>query len=80
MASLALLVGLIFVVVLLSGPICFILSKISIIPNWIINILGVITILIGIWWLCLPIGPIKYVAILTILLGFLSMRSKVEGA
>lgn len=80
MASLALLVGLIFIVVLLSGPICFILSKISIIPNWTINILAVITILTGIWWLCLPIGPIKYVGILTIWLGFLSMRSKVERA
>jgi len=80
MASLAIIVGLLFLTVLISGPLCFILSKIKIIPNLIINILSILVILIGVWWFCLPIGPIRYVGILTALLGYYSIRSKVEGA
>jgi hypothetical protein len=80
MASLAVIVGLLFLTVLISGPLCFILSKIKIIPNLIINILSILVILIGVWWFCLPIGPIRYVGILTALLGYYSIRSKVEGA
>ena len=79
MASLALMAGLIFLVVLFSGPLCFAISKISFIPNWIILILGFLTMFIGAWWFLLPIGPIKYIGILTALLGFYSMRSKVIG-
>jgi hypothetical protein len=36
--------------------------------------------LIGVWWFCLPIGPIRFIGILTTLLGYYSIRSKVEGA
>jgi hypothetical protein len=78
MASLALIVGLIFLVVLFSGPLCFVLSKISFIPTWIVFVLGFLTIFIGAWWFLLPIGPIRYFGILTALLGFYSMRAKVN--
>ena len=79
MTSLIVLVGLLFLVQLLSGPLCFILSKFKIIPDLIINILSMLVILNGVWWFCLPIGPIRYVGILTALLGYYSIRSKVEG-
>lgn len=78
MASLALITGLIFLLVLFSGPLCFALSKIPFIPNWIMIILGFLTMFIGAWWFLLPIGPIRYVGILTALLGFYSMRAKVN--
>ena len=80
MASLAIIVVLLFLTVLISGPLCFILSKIKIIPNLIINILSILVMLVGVWWFCLPIGPIRFIGILTTLLGYYSIRSKVEGA
>lgn len=78
MASLAFMAGLIFLVVLFIGPLCFALSKISFMPTWLITILGFLTMFIGAWWFLLPIGPIRYVGILTALLGFYSMRAKVN--
>lgn len=80
MASLALMAGLIFLVVLFSGPLCFAISKIPFMPKWIIIVLGFLTIFIGACWTLLPIGPIRYVGIITGLLGFYSMSSKVERA
>lgn len=78
MASLALIVALMFLVVLLSGPLCFAISKIPFVPNWIKIILGFLTIFIGAWWFLLPIGPIRFIGILTALLGFYSIRTKVN--
>jgi len=80
MASLALMAGLIFILVLLAGPICFVISKIPFIPNWINMILGFLTMFIGAWWFLLPIGPIRFLGVITVLLGFYSIRSKVDGA
>jgi hypothetical protein len=80
MASLALMAGLIFLIVLFSGPICFILSKISFIPKWIILILGFLTMFVGVWWFLLPVGPIRYIGIVTGLLGFYSIKSKVRAS
>jgi hypothetical protein len=80
MASLALIVGLLFLIELLSGPVCYILSKIKSIPDLLINILSILVILNGVWWFCLPIGPIRYIGIITVLFGYYSIRSKVEGS
>ena len=80
MASLAFIVALMFLVVLLSGPLCFVISKIPFVPNWIKIILGFLTIFIGAWWFLLPIGPIRFIGILTALLGFYSIRTKVNGS
>lgn len=74
MASLALMAGLIFLVVLISGPLVFILSKLSFVPKWITNILGILTIFIGAWWFLLPISVVRYVGLITALLGFCSLK------
>lgn len=74
MAGLALMVGLIFLLVLISGPLVLVLSKLPFVPRWLTNILGVLTIFIGVWWFLLPISVIRYVGLLTALLGFWSLR------
>lgn len=74
MASLALIAGLIFLLVLVSGPLVFLLSKTSFVPKWITNILAVLTIFIGVWWFLLPISIVRYIGIITALLGFYSLR------
>jgi hypothetical protein len=74
MASLALIAGLIFLVVLISGPLVFLLSKLPFVPRWLSNCLAILTIFIGVWWFLLPISIVRYIGLLTALLGFWSLR------
>lgn len=74
MGSLALMAGLIFLVVLISGPLVLLLSRLPFIPRWLTNILGVLTIFVGVWWFLLPISVIRYVGLITALLGFYSLK------
>lgn len=77
MASLALLVALIFLTVLTSGPFIFCLSLISIIPNWIIWILSVPVALIGIWWLSVaPTFPVNLIGLVPILFCFWAIQRR----
>ncbi|NDB61546.1 hypothetical protein EB001_24365 [bacterium] len=77
MASLALLVSLIFLSVILLGPATFLLSKSRFIPSFIIWIMGVLSIVIGIWWfLILPFTIIGLFGLLTTYLGWLAIQSK----
>lgn len=79
MESLALLVTLLFVTVIIIGPICYGLSHFDIIPQWIIYILSVITIFVGIWWVTLvPVIMVRWIGLLPIYLGCLSI-SKVQN-
>jgi hypothetical protein len=77
MASLALLVSLIFLSVILLGPATFLLSKSRFIPSFIIWIMGVLCIVVGIWWfLILPFTIIGLFGLLTTYLGWLAIQSK----
>ena len=77
MASLALLVSLIFLSVILLGPATFLLSKSRFVPSFIIWIMGVLSIVIGIWWfLILPFTIIGLFGLLTTYLGWLAIQSK----
>ena len=70
MASLALFASLAFIVVLLIGPVSYLLSKIPYIPTWVIYCLAITNILIGLWWLLLPILNIRYIGLIDILIGW----------
>jgi hypothetical protein len=77
MASLALLVALIFLTVLTSGPFLYCLSFISIVPNWLIWFLCVPVTLIGIWWLSVvPTFPVNFIGIFPILFCYWSVQRR----
>lgn len=79
MESLALIAGLMFVLMILIGPLCFLLSKINFIPKSIVWILSIISIAIGLWWIFLPIPAVKYLGLIPIFLGALSLKKKTDA-
>jgi hypothetical protein len=81
MASLALLVTLMLLFVILLGPATLLLSKSVYIPRFIIWIMGLFSIVLGIWWFfILPFNIIGFFGILTSYLGWMAIQSKDRGA
>lgn len=76
MASLALLVSLILLFVILLGPATWLLSKSVYIPRFIIWIMGLLSILIGIYWFFLPVNFLRFFGLLTAYLGWMAIQSK----
>jgi len=76
MASLAFIVTIMFLLVLVAGPLCYIISSFKWMPNWFVWIVGISTICIGIWWFLLPITIVRYLGLIDILLGILSIRKR----
>ncbi len=76
MASLAIIVSLILVCIIFSGPIVFLLSKFTIIPNYIIYVLSVCTIFFGVWFFLLPITGIRYFGILSSVLAWMAIQNR----
>jgi len=69
MAGLALLVSLIFIVVLIIGPLSYLLSLFDWMPKLIVWLLGLSCIFIGVWWFLLPIPAIRYYGLVDIFIG-----------
>jgi len=80
MASLALIVGLIFLVVLLSGPTIFLISKYGLLPKTIIQILAIVTICLGLWWTTIVVTPIRLLGLLTAYLGWRAIKNSISEA
>lgn len=76
MASLALLASLIVLSVILSGPICLLLSKIQIIPNIIIYLFSLLTMFIGVWFFLLPIAGIRWLGLVSAGLGWMAINQR----
>jgi hypothetical protein len=77
MASLALLVALIFLIVIFSGPFLYCLSFVSIVPNWIVWFLSVPVILVGIWWISVvPTFPVNFLGLIPILFCFSAIKKR----
>lgn len=70
MASLALAASIVFLFVLLIGPFTFLLSLFKSMPKVILGIFSIISMISGIWFVCLPIGPAKYVGLISVFFGF----------
>lgn len=70
MFSLAILASITFIVVLLVGPLSYLLTKIIDLPSWIIYLLAIANIGIGLWWLLLPIPNIRFIGLIDILIGW----------
>ena len=69
MESLALLVAIIFLTMIFCGPAAYALT--FVLPVWLGKFFCFLALLVGIWWLCLPIGGARLFAMLTI---FLALR------
>ena len=69
MASLALLVSFIFLIVILLGPVSYLISLCQDIPVWIIWFLGLSNIVVGIWWFLLPLPAIRYIGLMDVWIG-----------
>lgn len=76
MASLALLVALMFIVVALLGPATWLLSKSRFIPTFIIWVMGLLSIGIGMYWFFLPVNFLRFFGLLTAYLGWVAIQSK----
>jgi hypothetical protein len=70
MASLALFASLAFIVVIFIGPVSYFLCKLPYMPSWMIYLLAIINIVIGLWWLLLPIPNIRYIGLIDIWVGW----------
>lgn len=75
MASLALYVVIIFLCVIICGPLSYFLSKINIIPDLIIDFLSCISIVIGLWWLIVIPTFIRFVGLIGIYFGWLAIQN-----
>ena len=69
MASLAILVSLIFIFVIIIGPLSYLLSLFDWMPRFIVWLLGLSCIFIGVWWFLLPIPAIRYYGLVDIFIG-----------
>ena len=76
MASLALLVSVIVFWIIVSGPICMIISCVDFIPNTVVWTFSIITIMCGLWFFSLPIPAIRYIGLLSCLLAFFAIRHR----
>ena len=76
MASLAILVSLILLFVLIVGPITYILAKINAIPNIVIYLLSILSIGSGLWFFFLPIPAVRYLGLVSVLLGVCSINAR----
>jgi hypothetical protein len=70
MASLALLVTLIFLSVLIIGPISYLLSLFSWMPKLVVWIMGLLCILVGGMAFTLPVVFLKVMGLIDIAIGF----------
>jgi hypothetical protein len=76
MASLALLVTLMLLFVILLGPATWLLSKSVYIPRLVIWIMGIFSIVIGMYWFFLPVNFLRFFGLLTAYLGWVAIQSK----
>jgi hypothetical protein len=76
MASLALMVALLFLILIICGPILLILNKINIFPKAIIDFLAVLCILYGIWWIFIVVTPIRWIGLMPAYCGYLAIKPK----
>jgi hypothetical protein len=70
MASLALLVTIIFLSVLIIGPISYLLSLFSWMPKFVVWVMGLLCILVGGMTFALPVVFLKVLGLIDIAIGF----------
>ncbi len=67
MESLALLAAIVFLTVLMSGPLA--LASTYVLPGWLGKFLCLLALMLGVWWCLLPIGGARAVGLFTVVLS-----------
>jgi hypothetical protein len=75
-ASLALLVTIIFLGMILFGPLLLLINKLNIFPKTIIQLLSVVCAIYGLWWTLTLVTPIRWLGLLPIYCAYLATKSK----
>jgi hypothetical protein len=78
MASLALIVSLIFLSVLIIGPLSYLISCFSWMPKLIIWLLAALTIFIGLWALFIPVPLFRILGLIDLAIGLRILMTKPE--
>ena len=76
MASLALIVSLMFLAALLIGPITYLISLFSWVPKLVIGIFSLICLFIGIYSLLVPVPLFRILGLIDIAIGLRVLLSK----
>jgi hypothetical protein len=76
MASLAILVTLMFLTTLFIGPICYIICSFKWMPKWIVILFSLMTAIVGFWWIMLPINLMRLLAIIPLYCAYLSLKNR----
>ena len=76
MASLALLVAIIFLGMILVGPLLLLINKLNIFPKIIIQLLSVVCAIYGLWWTLTLVTPIRWLGLLPIYCAYIATKSK----
>jgi hypothetical protein len=69
MASLALIVAIIFLYSLLIGPFTYVVNLLGFVPIWIKITLAVISIISGAWFATLPTGFMRLLGLIPVVIG-----------
>jgi hypothetical protein len=80
MASLALIVSLMLLFILISGPLIFLITKLNFLPILLTNILAAIILLIGLWWIITIPTFARYFSLPTIYFSWLSIKIQAKAA
>lgn len=78
MASLALLVTIIFLSVLIIGPLSYLLSLFDWMPKFVVWIMGLLCILVGSMTFTLPVVFLKVLGLVDIAIGFKIISGKLQ--
>jgi hypothetical protein len=78
MASLAIIVSIIFLFMILIGPSVLLLDKLKILPKIIIQFLSVICTVCGLWWIFTLVTPIRWLGLFPIYCAYLATKPKDE--
>jgi hypothetical protein len=76
MASLAFIVAILFLGIILCGPTLLLLNKVVKPPKVITDFLSSLCILYGIWWIFVVVTPIRWIGLIPIYCGYLTIKTK----
>jgi hypothetical protein len=76
MFSLALIVSVILFLLIVSGPFVFLLSKLSIVPDSLVYILGIMTIFCALWFVTIPVPIVKLTGLFSAALAVLAISGR----
>jgi hypothetical protein len=76
MVSLALIVSIIFLIIILLGPISYLLAIFPWVPTIVVYIVSLTAISCGLWWIVIVVTFARFIGLLPIYLGIISILKR----